>query len=110
MHTDGDVRLVGGATSDEGRVEVFGNGQWGTVCDDGWDINDATVVCRQLGFFGASGAPGQAAFGLGTGPILYDEVGCTGNEASISSCPHNGLGVHDCSHFEDAGAICSSKR
>lgn len=100
---------MGGATSNEGRVEVFGNGQWGTVCDDGWDTNDATVVCRQLGHFTASSAPGQAAFGQGTGPILYDEVDCTGNEPNISACPHNGLGVRNCFHFEDAGAVCASK-
>ena len=87
-------------------MEVYHNGTWGTVCDDGWDITDANVVCRQLGTSGATSAPGQAYFDEGSGPIHYDDVVCNGTEASLFKCSHPGIGVEDCSHGEDAGVVC----
>ncbi len=105
---NGDVRLVGGTSSSmEGRVEVCNNNVWGTVCDDLWDLSDGNVVCRQLGFGNASQALGNGFFGQGTGPIHLDNLQCTGNEASLFDCLHNGIGIEDCSHFEDAGVICA---
>ena len=90
-------------------MEIFYNGNWGTVCDDGWDIKNARVVCRQLGFPFAVSAPGSAHFGAGSGQIWLDEVDCSGIERSIVSCQHSGWGVENCGHHEDASVICSSK-
>ena len=90
-------------------MEIFYNGNWGTVCDDDWDMNDARVVCRQLGFPDAVSAPLSARFGAGSGRIWLDNVGCSGNESSIVNCQHSGWGAQNCGHHEDASVICSSK-
>ncbi|XP_022110198.1 deleted in malignant brain tumors 1 protein-like [Acanthaster planci] len=106
---DGSVRLVDGSSSSEGRVEVYYQGDWGTVCDDVWDISDAIVVCRQLGFPGAVRAVSAAAeFSVGDGPILLDNVECTGDENTLADCSHGGWTVHNCGHSEDAGVVCST--
>ena len=101
------VRLVSPTNSlSSGRVEVFYNGTWGTICDDSWDLQDADVVCRQLGYNGASSAPADAVFGQGTGPIWLDDVNCEGNETSITQCSHGGWGVHKCGHGKNANVVC----
>ena len=105
-----EIRLIGGSTSSEGRVEVFYGGAWGTVCDDVWDLNDANVVCRYLGFSGATGAPGSAFYGQGSGDIVLDEVQCLGTETNIAFCTHGGYNVNDCHHGEDAGVVCSGQQ
>ena len=100
------VRLVDGSDESEGRVEVYNNGAWGTVCDDSWDDTDAGVVCRSLGFDSGTGV-GSAAFGQGSGEILLDDVSCTGTETNLGDCSNAGFGVHNCGHSEDAGVRCS---
>ena len=102
------VRLVGGSDNATGRVEVYYNGTWGTVCDDDWDIRDARVVCRQLGFQYALNAYENAHYGQGTGPILLDNVACSGSESSLISCSSAVLGSHNCDHSEDAGVQCGN--
>uniref|UniRef100_A0A665TF14 SRCR domain-containing protein n=1 Tax=Echeneis naucrates TaxID=173247 RepID=A0A665TF14_ECHNA len=104
------IRLVGsGSTQCSGRVEIYLRGAWGTVCDDGWDLPDATVVCRQLNCGTAWRAMQSAHFGQGSGNIWLDDLTCSGHESSLTECGHGGVGVQNCNHGEDAGVICSGE-
>uniref|UniRef100_A0A8B9SPH4 Soluble scavenger receptor cysteine-rich domain-containing protein SSC5D n=1 Tax=Anas platyrhynchos TaxID=8839 RepID=A0A8B9SPH4_ANAPL len=93
-----------------GRVEVYIDGEWGTVCDDGWSSAAAAVVCRQLGFPHVVRASKKAEFGEGTSlRILLDDVQCSGQEKTLLECAHAEVGTHNCSHEEDAGVVCSQE-
>ncbi|XP_043984136.1 deleted in malignant brain tumors 1 protein-like isoform X2 [Gambusia affinis] len=98
---------LAGPTRCSGRVEVYHGHAWGTVCDDGWDLSDAAVVCRQLGCGAALSAPTSAYFGQGTGEIWLSDLGCSGTEVSLSECSYTGFGIRNCDHSEDAGATCA---
>ncbi|XP_009954761.1 PREDICTED: macrophage receptor MARCO-like [Leptosomus discolor] len=95
------IRIAEGGR--KGRVEIFHQGSWGTICDDNWGIEDATVVCQMLGYSRAISAFTATA---GTGQIWLDDVNCSGNERSIFDCRKSNWGVHNCSHGEDAGVEC----
>ncbi|MEJ1269991.1 macrophage receptor with collagenous structure [Cricetulus griseus] len=95
-----EVRIVGG--TNRGRAEIFYNNVWGTICDDGWDNNDASVFCRMLGYSSGRGF----TQGGGSGTIWLDDVNCLGTENSLWSCRKSNWGSHNCNHNEDAGVEC----
>ena len=112
MVTDGtpssvtQLRLVGGNHT-AGRLEIYLDGVWGTVCDDYWDLQDAHVACRQMGFARAISAPRYAAFGEGSDPTHLDDVECNGGETDLLSCSHTR--DENCGHSEDAGVVCRTE-
>ena len=104
-----DIRLANGSSTYNGRVEVWHKGQWGTVCDNDWDIDDAKVVCRQLDMSYENVLVKTGAyFGEGIGPIWLANVNCIGSEQNVSACGHSELGEVNCGHNRDAGVICES--
>ena len=122
--SEGAIRLVGGVDLTEGRVEICFNDEWGTVCDQMWDVADAAVVCRQLGlnYTGKSyilhvdllefsttlvlEAQTQASFDEGTGRIWLDNVQCTGSERTLMNCTASFNETNTCTHAQDAGVSC----
>ena len=123
---DGDVRLVGGSTEYEGRVEVCINRAWGTICDTNWLTQDSNVVCKQLGhmelgidiinnyyllyyLLGSISYSNANQFGQGTGPILMYFVHCFGNEDTLIQCYKNYIIPSSCSHYNDVGIKCEGK-
>lgn len=107
-YNDANVRLVNGGSRYEGRLEVYHDGQWGTVCQDRWDERDAEVVCRSLGLGAAIGMNNDRnEFGEGMGPIWMTKVECRGDESSLTQCMHEGWGVdYGCDHSKDVGVMC----
>ena len=98
------VRLIAGSSYNEGRVEVYYSGEWGTVCDNNWNDDKAKMVCMQLGF-GPSSIP--ADFGPGIGRVLLDNVICSENNTVLASCGHYGIGITpNCDHSNDVGVKC----
>ena len=115
LSNTGSIRLVDGYDNTEGRVEIYHDGKWGTVCDRSWDINDAQVVCQSLGLGVATAAKSSAYFGEGSGDIWLSDVNCTGTESNLLECDYRGWGVDrtpsfvGCEHDEDASVVCSGK-
>ena len=123
--SDGDVRLANGSVVYEGRVEVCINRVWGTICSTTyrytrsyyirWDVNDAKVVCRQLGHqeLGTTIYSSSSTFGTGTGPVFLSDIQCVGSEANLLECRNSNfiqLGSNSyCTHGRDVGLKCERK-
>ncbi|XP_059360617.1 antigen WC1.1-like [Carassius carassius] len=101
------LRLSGGDGRCSGRLEVYHNAVWGSVCDDQWDISDAQVVCRQLGCGPALRADGYSVFGAGEGVVWLNRVECRGNEIHLWDCPLSLKNNTDCFRKEHAGLTCA---
>jgi len=104
------VRLVNGFTKYEGRVEVYLNGEWGTVSDYTWDLSDAQVVCNELGYGKAIAATYDAFYGQGSSRVQLDGVFCNGTEWTIRNCSNGGLYLisNYYRHSNDAGVQCNT--
>ncbi|XP_078284969.1 scavenger receptor cysteine-rich domain-containing protein DMBT1-like [Rhinoraja longicauda] len=103
-------RLVNGGSPCAGRVEVYYKWNWGTVHDRGWDLQDAAVVCRELGCGAAVGAPGGAHFGPGSGLVVTYDVRCSGSEAALHECGSAAWRDYGFPHYNDAGVICEDHK
>ena len=88
-----EVRLAGGRTPTEGRLELsLDGGPWGAACGDGWGLREAVVTCRQLGLGYAAAALDTDMFGGGNLTRLVSGLACRGDEASLLECGHDRLG------------------
>ncbi|XP_052790080.1 neurotrypsin-like [Mya arenaria] len=106
-----DIRLIGGSNQYSGRVEIFHNDIWGTVCNNELDDTNAAVVCRMLNLPTAGARVITNLIGYPTAPvqIWLADVSCSGCEKSFDDCYHsNLLDSHNCSHNEDVGVVCPS--
>lgn len=106
----GNVKLTGGAHRCEGRVEYFDKNQWGTLCSEAWDVNDATVACRQLNCGRAHKITTQNEYGLGNGHTWDDQIECGGMESTLAQCTHRPLTDKTCNSTAIAGVICTGQR
>ena len=109
-YPEGSIRLMGGATSSEGRLEIYFSGRWGTVCENGWGARSAETVCKELGFNRLVRKTDGSLYtydGANDSPVWLEEVQCEGDEERLSECPHGPLGTHLCSHEHDVGIICT---
>ncbi|XP_024288713.2 antigen WC1.1-like [Oncorhynchus tshawytscha] len=106
-----EIRLVNGTSHCSGTVEILYKAQWGRVCGQKWDVDDANVVCGQLGCGRAVSVQSSVHSGQGSGgrPTWLDDVGCKGSESSLTECSHGGLKHHDCLQSQDAKVVCSVK-
>ncbi|EDV28341.1 uncharacterized protein TRIADDRAFT_21345, partial [Trichoplax adhaerens] len=108
--SNGAIRINGSSKfAGIGFVEIYQNGVWGTVCNIGLDLVDATVICRAAGFGNATTIYSSTIYGSGNGKILFDSLNCNGDEASPLDCLRNIPVNATCTHSMDATIRCSSE-
>lgn len=101
---------MGGATEAEGRLQIYLNGIWGSVCEKGWGSKSSNVVCRELGYVRAVRTVQGTLYKYNDNvPVWLSDVQCQGTEKRMAECPHGPIGTHTCSHDHDIGIICSCK-
>ena len=106
---DTGIRLAEGEYAYEGRIEVLYKGEWGTVCDDDFDDDDADVACKMMGMIKAKQWLNSNRHDRpGSGEIWLDDLECTGNESNLFDCTHSANGKY-CSHREDVWVYCDGK-
>nr|XP_039262612.1 lysyl oxidase homolog 4-like isoform X1 [Styela clava] len=114
-----NIRLRGGPTVGQGKVEVSLDGRWGALCSNHWTMNEANVVCRQLGYERAIAALRESYYGEARGPIWYQSVRCTGSENALHECRRVRISkkiakksyenvdeIRECSYRHQAGVVC----
>lgn len=110
LSSPGNVKLTGGSNHCVGRVEFFDKGQWGTVCGESWDMNDATVVCRQLNCGRAHKITTTSSeYGPSPGSNTVDQIGCNGLESTLSQCTMTPYRDKTCNVTAVAGVVCTGK-
>ena len=102
-----NIRLTNGTRDGQGRVEVEYAGLWGTICNNSFDINDANVICRSMGYPGAESTHSMAPFSGGEGVIWLDNLSCHGNESTLDECPGIVWGAQNCFQSESAAVTCT---
>ena len=106
---DTGIRLAEGEYAYEGRIEVLYKGEWGTVCDDDFDDDDADVACKMMGMIKAKKWLNSNRHDRpGSGEIWLDDLECTGNESNLFDCTHSPCGKC-CYHSEDVWVVCDGK-
>ena len=103
------LRLQGPLSANgTGRVEIFYHGQWGTICNYGWDMRAAKVFCRYLGYSDAVRILPSNEVPSDSGRLWLINVACTEKEQHVTNCAHIPWGINDCSHADDAGVECET--
>ena len=107
---EGSIRLTGGVSDNEGRLEVFFDGEWGSVCNRNWGRWSGTVACKDLGYESLVKVTGTSQYNSAENtPIWLNGVQCAKYDKRIRDCVHEPVGYQPCSHDEDVGLICSGK-